>query len=195
MKKLAQVIGSALLLSAITFAATSNTPSPAMALQVFATKSLNATGIYASAGQQFTIATSSGGRVNLDPDNGGITMDPTGTITFAPVSTTGTYGFYESSCAPLGTPPAVGGQKYAASPFYSYLPSAPLGALVGGWSPNPTPAQPSDFPSGFFLVGLGTTTTAPSGGGFLFLVVNDNVGYNGGSLGDFGVTITGPLAP
>jgi hypothetical protein len=191
MKKLFLLSGSALLLAAACFAGT-DTETPAMTITTGA-KSINATGIYATSGQQFSISVVSSGRANIDPDEGGYGTDSTGTITFAPVPSSGTYSFFTSSLNPIGTPPAVGGQKFGNSSYPAFSNTVPLGALLAAWSPNPTPTQESDFPYGFLLVGSGTTVTAPAAGGYLFLNVNDLIGFSSDNVGGFSVAIDGPL--
>jgi len=50
---------------------------------------------------------------------------------------------------------------------------APYGSLVAGFSPLANPSVLADFPNGFTSVGSSGLVTAPAGGGFLFLAVND----------------------
>jgi hypothetical protein len=151
----------------------------------------NATGVFASGGQVFQITST--GSVNL-ATQGGYVTDPDGTITVVPPAGSGAYTFYTGSAGPVGTPPSVGAKKT----IIGYTPpieGAPFGVLVAGFSSTANPATSDDFPNGFVLVGSFGTITASTGGGYLFLTVNDiNRNDNSGSFTATVSTILGTTA-
>jgi PEP-CTERM motif len=130
----------------------------------------NSTGILASGSEGFVITAT--GTVDLAIFDGPYVTDPSGTIVTAPPSGSGAASFF-TFADPTGVPPAVGNQKRIPSLFFAQLPGGPFGALVGGFSPSSSPTGFGDFPGGFSLIGSSGIITAPGGGGFLFLAVND----------------------
>ncbi len=137
------------------------------------------TGIHASGSQTFDIHAT--GIANLAIFNGPYDTNPNGTITTAPPVGTGAYDFFTNSTDPIGVPPTVGSQKLIVSG--GQLNGVPYGALVAGFSPVANPSSLADFPDGFQLVGASGFATAPTGGGYFFLAVNDinNTYDNSGS--------------
>lgn len=169
---------------AVVFAALVAAHSHALAAQnvsVDSSKVVNATGVQASKGQKLSIRAT--GAVNLSLFDGPYDTDPNGTIVVAPPPGSGSYNFFTTYAAPVGVPPAVGNQKLLIPPYQGQLEGAAYGALVAGFSANPSASSLSDFPDGFTLVGASSTVTAPIDG-YLFLAVNDfnNTYDNSGSF-------------
>ena len=167
-----------------------NVPNPARApastkIVVQALRFVTNTAIRASEGQKFTIKAN--GTVNLATE-GPYIVDANGTIIKAPANGSGAQGWFKSLAAPIGDLPAVGAKKIMIAPNVTYLQYAPYGALVAGFSQIPDPKALTDFPSGFVLVGSSGIVVAPSGGGYLFLAVNDY--YSSDNDGSFDVDIT-----
>jgi hypothetical protein len=129
----------------------------------------NPTGIFATAGQPFTVSAT--GSVDLAIFDGPYDADADGTITVAFPPGSRAYNYFTYYADPIGVPPVVGAQKFIISG--GQLDGAAYGALVAGFSPIPDPTSLSDFPNGFELIGTLGVATAPSGGGYLFLAVND----------------------
>jgi hypothetical protein len=167
----------------------SNAPSVAIVstvTSVDSSKFVTAAGVQASPGQVFTITAT--GTVNLADQDGPYVVDANGTIVTAPPAGSGAYNFFTNNAGPVGVAPVVGAQKLMISPYVAYVANQAYGALVAGFSSTPNPSAISDFPSGFTLVGVASSITAPSTGGYLFFASNDvNLTDNTGS---FTVSIT-----
>jgi hypothetical protein len=149
--------------------------------EVDAALPLVATGIFVEGGQHVHIKAS--GSVNLALFDGPYITDANGTILVAPPPGSGAFEFFRDMALPRGVDPVVGARKLIPLGFYAPLPGAPYGALVAGFSPLAAPTSFADFPSGFVLTGKSGKITAPAGGGYLFLAVNDIPGVdNGGSF-------------
>ncbi len=148
---------------------------------VSSTKFATAAGVWASAGQVFTIKAN--GTVDLSSQNGSYIVDANGTIVVAPPPGSGAYRFFTNFAGPAGAAPLVGSKKLPIPPNdVAYLANGPYGTLVAGFSSNPEPRAVSDFPSGFTLIGASGSITAPFSG-LLFFAVNDSaLGDNTGSF-------------
>ncbi|MBN2132798.1 MAG: hypothetical protein JW741_25080 [Sedimentisphaerales bacterium] len=133
----------------------------------------NPTGIYAAGGETYSITATGSVSVNLACFDGPYETDPDGTIVVAPDVGTGAYNFFTWSAGTVGVAPVVGAQKTVLSGWAAHLVDAPYGALVGGFSLNPTPTGFGDFSDGFDLIGSSGQITAPLSGGYLFLAIND----------------------
>jgi hypothetical protein len=156
--------------------------STASATTVFvdATQFFNQTGIDAMGSEQFSITAT--GTAELSRFNGSYQTDPDGVITFVSAPGTGAYEYFNANAGPVGVAPVIGLAKTILGG--GALNGAPYGGLVAGFSASPSPTSFGDFPDGFQWVGSSGTITAPVGGGYLFLSVNDinNDWDNGGGF-------------
>jgi len=129
------------------------------------------TGILAQPGQVFFVQAS--GRVNLASTDGPYTTGPDGTILEVPASGLGGDWFFTNNAAPVGVAPVVGQRKYVDYHLtQGFADGLPYGALIACFSSLPNPTSGSDF-TGFAVVGVSGTVTAPQSGGYLFFSAND----------------------
>ena len=150
-------------------------------LNVQATGFATNTGIWVSPGQSYQV--NADGSVNLANLNGPYTTNADGIITAAPPAGSGAYDYFTNLAGPVGVAPKANQSKLMIPPNVTYLTNAPYGALVAGFSSNPTPKVLADFSSGFVLVGASGIVTAPASGGYLSFAVNDyNLKDNAGSF-------------
>lgn len=147
----------------------------------------NPTNMQAFAGESFLIVAK--GIVDISNQNGGYRVTSDGTIVVTPQANSGAFQYFRDYAEPTNTNPVQGSRKSVLQAWPAHLPGAPYGALVAGFSLNPTPSSSADFPNGFTLINMGGIARAPTTGGYLFLGANEMFGATNDNSGSFEVEI------
>ena len=127
------------------------------------------TGIHAAPNTKFQITPAR--LANIADDDDPYVTDMKGTLVQVQLPNSGAWAYFKDSAATVGIPPLLGKRKFPLGG--SQLNTAPMGALVAGFSTTAIPTSLADFPDGFHFVGTCGELVAPTSGGYLFFAVND----------------------